>query len=88
MRPPRLSAKGKAESGILVAERIVFEAAISAQQIAFFRGRYHPGANEDTDRDWHFLRGDQIIEDDRHTILILFLTADVLLAILKNHHAR
>jgi hypothetical protein len=53
--------------GILVAERVIFEAAILSRLAALFRRRNHPGIDEDSDRDGDVASVNQIIENGRGT---------------------
>jgi len=53
--------------GILVAERVIFEAAILSRLAALFRRRNHPGIDEDSDRDGDVASVNQVIENGRGT---------------------
>src|SRR5205823_6574046 len=57
------------EAGVLIAQRIVFEAAIAARLLARLGRRHFARIDEDADGRWHFLLRDEIVEHDRHAKL-------------------
>ena len=74
------------KTGVLVAERIVLEAAIAARFLARLRRGNLAGIDKEADGHGHFLLRDEIVEHNRRAELTVGVR--VIAAVLKDHHAR
>ena len=73
------------ETGVLIGERVVFEAAIGNGPAAGRGGGLRSGIDEDADGDRHLPGRDQVVEDDWDAEVAFLI--DVTRAILEDHHA-
>ncbi len=61
------------KSSVVIPEAIVFVTAIESRQCAFSRRWHDAWIDEDTDRDRHFIGGNQFVKNGRRVIVSLGL---------------
>src|SRR5204863_5716484 len=71
------------KAGVLIGERVVFEAAVTARFLALLIGRKSSRIDEDADRHGHIFFVNEIVKDDRHAKIALLVHISP--SVLKDH---